>query len=93
MGLTVSFHISKHSLVFTATVSTDRYNIIEDAAQERSTYQFLVEHAEFEVGEKIVRSDVDCLLVARKSHLVLPLALVRAAQSTENFAAERIHLQ
>lgn len=51
------------------------------------SHQLFVEHAEFEVGEQVRRSDVDRLLVARESHLVLPLALVGAAQATENFAA------
>ena len=57
------------------------------------SHQLFVQHAEFEVGEHVRRSDVDRLLVARESHLVLPLALVGAAQATENFAAQRVHLQ
>lgn len=57
------------------------------------SYQIFVQHAQLEVGEEVRRGEVDGLLVAGESHLVLPLALVSTSKPAEDLAAGWVHLQ
>lgn len=85
--------LNTHLILHTYKPNDRRSTQVPPVLHTSTSHQILVQHAELEVGEEVGRGEVDGLLVARESHLVLPLALVGAAEAAEDLAAGGVHLQ